>query len=264
MPQSQQPYEALRTLLAGSRQPYHSGDYAPPDDGLQDFAPSEQELRGMQDQATEVSPHGDYTFIPSRDSQKESAMQQLKRTLRMNEIAAQQKALPAHVTGEYNLRREGLRGQATVEAAKANAAARASQQQGQQQFQAGQNDLNRTAATERNTYNQNAMDTRAKGTQAALSGRVGATHANQIDTLTQTGKIKPAGGGLWAGLKNLIGMGDSAPAAQQTSSGNPSIDQMVADHPQASFDDLVSQYGAGASADELALLQSHMAQLGRQ
>lgn len=102
-------------------------------DQLRQLNPSDADLFDLQDEQTTRS--GAYSFVPSRESIKQSAQQKLKSFLGMEDIASQRRIreaeAPERVRGEYGLRGEDIRGRHAITGERERAAGGMMQQREQ-------------------------------------------------------------------------------------------------------------------------------------
>lgn len=255
MPTPQQ-QQSLQTLLR--MQPQISQG-----DPLDSLGPTDYELQDVQ---AAIGEHGADSggpyFVPSRDSLKSSAMGGLRRLLQMNEIEAQNRALPAQIQGQYRLQEAGINAKGRVDAARAQAE-RAGQDRA---FRAGENALNREAAGTRATQAQQAVSDRTAATRKATGDRATQSQNFQQIKALQGGKshaTRPEANGLYEGLQRFLHMGkfgqEAADQAEisrlQGSQGadpiGAAVAQLDAEYPSMSTDDLVAQGIVNGSPDEI-------------
>lgn len=252
-------------------QPKH---YASPDEAL--FEPTEAELMDMQE--AEVAPlrnSGHAYSVPSRDSLKQSASDAMRRMLKLNEISAQQKAYPDVVKGQTVLAQEQMKGEYSVEAARAAAERAALERETQREFSAGQNELNRNAISNRQERNIDATDTRFTTGQSNLAQRQEAQRRAQRRQQIETGKLNiPRKPGIYdllfgpsqaernqAELQSLAGQDTGAgPSDEEVAAA---YDMVASQFPGHSIADLIQAGVITGTPEQLQALQAHEAMRGR-
>lgn len=207
------------------------------------FGPTDEELYDAQDEiGARGAARGTPYFVPSRDELKQSGMQAVRRMLGLRDLALREKVLPAQVEA-----------QGRIGAARIAAETAASRDADRQAFTAEQNALNRTAVGERMAANREATTARSQAKDKAVDARQARTQKNARLTQLQSGKLHmPAEGNF---LTRLLGLAPSQAEVDQREidrlqSEESIADQIMQDHPNATFEDLVSSGVVSADTPE--------------
>lgn len=164
---------------------------------LEEFGPSDEELYGLQEEATVRTPGG-YQAIPSRESLKASAMQTLRRMLGLTAIEHAGRERELRIPGEYGLERERIKGVSGIEQARLRAEATRAGVAGRLTGIERQ----QTGALERERLQQTGMDERTNLLQRMRGQQQRTTQAHQRAQLVRQGKIPTAA----TGLRGFFGM----------------------------------------------------------
>lgn len=250
---------ALATLLRGQYQPSR---LTPEDEQLSSMIPEEQLFQAQEAIGQQGAESGGAYSIPSRQALQQSGIAELRKLFGIQQAAAQAKAYPNQVAGEYGLARERERSSGNVAAAKARAEAEAAnrgaqnqflhgQQEREHAFRAGEGEAGRSSVASQGALNRTGrMDVAREGTRRAAANQAAISE-----------RANPSGGAMDY-IKSLFGMGGAPAAPTAPAAGGVDVGTAIdalRQHPQTAnltFQQLMeSGELEGATPDEMAQFQ---------